>query len=109
MIQLKEVIDINFAKADMIIHKEGGKKSGNDSDFDKLPQSCTVQGTVNTGSFPKFRQNGEDDLVGMEERYLCVKVTEANVFAELSDGGDAKVWVDVSWGGVTKSTREFKR
>jgi hypothetical protein len=45
----------------------------------------------------------------MEERYLCVKVTEANVFAELSDGGDAKVWVDVSWGGVTKSTREFKR
>tara|TARA_B110000285_G_C15062724_1_gene583289 strand:+ start:536 stop:649 length:114 start_codon:yes stop_codon:yes gene_type:complete len=37
MIQLKEVIDINFAKADMIIHKEGGKKSGNDSDFDKLP------------------------------------------------------------------------
>jgi len=38
---------------------------------------------------------GEDDLVGMEEKYLCVKINEANVFGGLSDGGDAKVWVDV--------------
>jgi hypothetical protein len=31
----------------------------------------------------------------MEERYLCVLVKEANVFGELRDGGDAKVWIDV--------------
>ena len=52
---------------------------------------------------------GEDDLVGMTERYLCVKINEANVFGDLSDGGDAKVWCDVQWSGITKSTREFKR
>jgi hypothetical protein len=45
----------------------------------------------------------------MNETYLAVKINEANVFGELSDGGDAKVWVDVQWAGVTKSTREFKR
>jgi len=38
---------------------------------------------------------GEDDLIGMEEKYLCVKVNEAKVFGDLSDGGDAKVWCDV--------------
>ena len=39
---------------------------------------------------------GEDDLIGMEEKYLCVKVNEAKVFGgDLSDGGDAKVWIHV--------------
>ena len=109
IIQLKEVIDINFAKTDMIIHKAEGKTADDDDDLDKMPSSCCIQGTVLTGSFPKFRQMGEDDLVGMEERYLCVKINEANVFGGLSDGGDAKVWVDVQWAGITKSTREFKR
>jgi len=45
----------------------------------------------------------------MRERYLCVKVNEANVFGDLNDGGDAQVWVDVSWAGVTKQTRHFKK
>jgi len=32
---LKEVIDINFAKADMIIHKGGAKAVTDDDDLDK--------------------------------------------------------------------------
>jgi len=45
----------------------------------------------------------------MRERYLCVKINEANVFGDLNDGGEAKVWVDVLWSGIVKSTRQFKR
>jgi len=81
----------------------------NDDDLDKPAQTCIIQGTVSVGSFPKFRQIGEDELVGMRERYLCVKINEANVFGDLNDGGEAKVWVDVLWSGITKSTRQFKR
>jgi len=51
---LREVIDINFAKADMVIHKDF---SGvfNEDDIDKLAQTCVIQGTVSVGSFPKWR------------------------------------------------------
>ena len=45
----------------------------------------------------------------MRSQYLCVKINEANVFGDLNDGGDAKVWCDVSWGGVLKQTKPFKR
>jgi len=39
------------------------------------------------------------------ERYLCIKINEANVFGDLSDGGEALVWCEVTWAGVTKLTR----
>lgn len=45
----------------------------------------------------------------MRNRYFCVKINEANVFGDLSDGGEAKVWCDVTWGGVIKTTRKFKK
>ena len=45
----------------------------------------------------------------MKERYLCIKVLEANVFGDLSDGGDAEVWCQINWGGLSKNTRHFKR
>lgn len=105
IIPLREVIDVNFAKTDMVIHKTDEISD----DIDKKAQTCTVQGTVNTGSFPKWRQQGEDESVRMAEQYLCVKINEANVFGDLNDGGDAIVWVEVTWAGVTKKTRNFKR
>ena len=45
----------------------------------------------------------------MKDRYLCIKINEANVFGDISDGGDALVWIDVIWAGVIKQTRKFKR
>lgn len=45
----------------------------------------------------------------MEKRYLVVQINEANVFNDLNDGGDALVWVDVTWGGVTRTTKKFKK
>jgi hypothetical protein len=45
----------------------------------------------------------------MQEQYLCVKINDANVFGDLNDGGDAIVWVDVTWAGVIKKSRNFKR
>jgi hypothetical protein len=45
----------------------------------------------------------------MREKYLCVKINEANVFGDLNDGGEAKVWIDCHWGGVVKQTRQFKK
>ena len=45
----------------------------------------------------------------MRERYFCVKVQEAICFGDISDGGEPKVWIDVEWGGVTHSTRKFKK
>lgn len=36
-------------------------------------------------------------------------IKEANVFGDLSDGGDAEVWCQVNWGGLCKSTRHFKK
>ena len=38
-----------------------------------------------------------------------MKINEANVFGDLSDGGEARVWIDVTWGGMVKSTRPFKK
>ena len=92
----------------MVIHKD---LSGviDEDDFDKLAQTCVIQGTVSVGSFPKWRQKGEDELVAMRERYLVVKINEANVFGDISDGGEALAWIDVIWGGVLKTTRKFKR
>jgi len=92
----------------MIIHKD---MSGviDEDDFDKLAQTCVIQGTVSVGSFPKWRQKGEDELVAMRERYLVVKINEANVFGDISDGGEALAWIEVVWGGVLKTTRKFKR
>jgi len=105
IVQLREVIDVNFAKCDMVIHKTNEVSD----DLDKKAQVCTVQGTVSTGCFPKWRQVGEDETVRMAEQYLCVKVNEANVFGDLNDGGDAAVWIECKWGGVIKKTRNFKR
>jgi hypothetical protein len=110
LMPLREAIDVNFCKGDMVIHKE--IKTGpiaDDEDLDKLAQTCIIQGAINVGSFPKWRQKGDDELVGMRNRYLCVKINEANVFGDLNDGGEAKVWVDVQWAGLLKKTREFKR
>lgn len=62
-----------------------------------------------TGSFPKWRQKGEDELASMRERYLCIRINEANVFGDLNDGGEAIVWCDVTWAGITKRSRQFKK
>ena len=95
----------------MVIHKNEvkGGPIDEDEDLDKLAQTCIIQGTIHVGTFPKWRQKGDDELVGMRNRYLCVKINEANVFGDLNDGGEAKVWVDVQWAGLLKKTREFKR
>ena len=45
----------------------------------------------------------------LRDRYLCVKINEANVFGDFRDGGEALVWIDCHWGGVCKKTRIFKR
>jgi hypothetical protein len=58
IIPLRDVIDINFAKTDMIIHKNSTKTSNaqeSDDDFDKLEQVCSVQGSIIFGSYPKWR------------------------------------------------------
>ena len=41
---LRDVIDVNFAKTDMIIHKKSIKINSqeSDEDFDKLEQVCSV-------------------------------------------------------------------
>ena len=41
----------------MVIHKSAGGKQtvDDDEDLDKVAQSCAIQGTVNTGSFPRYR------------------------------------------------------
>ena len=42
---LRDVIDVNFAKTDMIIHKnstKGPNAQESDEDFDKLEQVCSV-------------------------------------------------------------------
>ena len=39
------------------------------------------------------------------EQYLAIKINEANVFGDLNDGGDAAVWVECKWGGLSKKTR----
>jgi hypothetical protein len=36
----------------------------------------------------------------MRDRYFCVRIDEAKVFGDISDGGEPKVWIDVEWGGV---------
>lgn len=83
--------------------------TADDDDLDKPAQTCIIQGTVATGCFPRYRQKGEDDMVQFKEQYLCVKINEANVFGDLNDGGEAKVWIECQWAGVTKTTRQFKR
>jgi hypothetical protein len=58
IIPLRDVIDINFAKTDMIIHKKSTKATTaqeSDDDFDKLEQVCSVQGSIIFGSSPKWR------------------------------------------------------
>ena len=105
LVPLKEVIDVNFLKCDMVIHRTTEVSD----DLDKKAQTCTVQGTVSTGCYPKWRQVGDDETVRMAEQYLCVKINEANVFGDLNDGGDAAVWVECKWGGVIKKSRQFRR
>lgn len=113
IVPLKEVIDVNFAKADVIIHEsEGTGGAGeilNDDDLDKPAQTCEVQGTVAIGSYPKYRQKGEDELIAFREQYLCIKIIEADVFGDISDGSDVECWVQVNWGGVAKDTKHFKK
>jgi hypothetical protein len=41
----------------------------------------------------------------MRSRYFCVKINQANVFGDLRDGGDPKVWCEVRWAGMSKNTR----
>ena len=48
-------------------------------------------------------------MVQFKEQYMCVKINEANVFGDLNDGGEAKVWIECQWAGVTKKSRQFKR
>lgn len=56
IIPLRDVIDINFAKTDMIIHKtKATNAQESDDDFDKLEQVCSVQGSIIFGSSPKWR------------------------------------------------------
>jgi hypothetical protein len=97
----------------MIIHDSNTtttKGTVDDEDqFDKLAQVCTIQGTVMVGSYPKWRQKGQDELVSMRERYFCIRLNEANVFGDLNDGGEAEVWCDVTWAGITKTSRKFKK
>ena len=90
----------------MVIHR---KEEISDSDLDKPQQTCEISGSLQIGTFPKWRQKGEDELIRMRDRYLCVKINEANVFDDISDGGEPRVWIDVTWGGVTKRTRDFRR
>jgi hypothetical protein len=33
-------------------------------------------------------------MVQFKEQYMCVKINEANVFGDLNDGGEAKVWIE---------------
>lgn len=107
IIPLRDVVDVSFAKAAMVIHRGG--RDADDEDLNEQAQTCEIQGTVSIGSFPRWRQKGEDELVARKERYLCIKINEAQVFGDLNDGGDALVWCQVSWGGLTKKTREFRR
>jgi hypothetical protein len=59
IIPLREVVDVQFAKTDMIIHDRGKTKARSQADdedeFDDSAQVCTVQGTVMIGSCPKWR------------------------------------------------------
>jgi len=55
IIPLSDVVDIAFAKADMIIHRSKPGPILRDEDLDKVAQTCEVQGTVSIGSFPKYR------------------------------------------------------
>lgn len=66
VVPLSEVVDVNYAQADMVIHKK--EKSSkvefdDDEQLDKDAQTCTIQGSVNIGSEPKWRQKGEDDVL----------------------------------------------
>jgi len=45
----------------------------------------------------------------MRDRYLCIKIDDAHVFDDVADGADVKVWIDVHWAGVVKTTRQFKK
>ena len=87
----------------MIIYK------GESENEESRQQICTIQGTVVMGSWPKWRQVGEDETVRMGDQYLCLKINEANVFRDINDGGDASVWIEAKWGGVVKKSRMFKR
>jgi len=48
-------------------------------------------------------------LIQLRDRYFCVRINEAIVFGDLMDGGEPKVWIEVTWAGITKTTRKFKR
>lgn len=110
IIPLRDVIDVSFAKTDMVIHrKKDDEYDSDDEGMNRKSQTCEIQGTVQIGSRPKWCQKGEDELVAKKERYLCIKINEVKVFDDLNDGGDATVWCHVTWGGLTKKTREFKR
>ena len=64
---------------------------------------------MQVGSFPKWKQYGDDETVSKNDLYLCVQINEANVFRDINDGGDAQVWVDVRWAGKVKKTKKFKK
>ena len=45
----------------------------------------------------------------MRNRYFCVKINQAQVFGDLRDGGDPKVWCEVRWAGMSKETPRFNK
>ena len=51
----------------MVIHKGIKNEIVEDEELDKQAQTCTIQGTVSIGTFPKHRQSGEDDTVKMKD------------------------------------------
>jgi len=47
--------------------------------------------------------------VALNNYYFCLQINEANVFQDISDGGEALVWCDVIWNGVRKESRRYKK
>jgi hypothetical protein len=41
--------------------------------------------------------------------YFCIKINQANVFGDLNESGEAIVWCEVTWAGITKETRHFMK
>lgn len=106
LIPLKDVVDNSFAKTEMVIWRD---KNKSDNEINRRQIGCTMQGVVQVGSFPRWRQQGDDDSVKFADQYLCVQINEANVFRDINDGGDAQAWVEVKWAGSSKRTKKFKK
>ena len=59
---------------------------------------------------PMFAQSGGDvETIVNNRYYLVIALSKLNVFNQIVDGGDAKVWVTIEWGGIQKTSRTFMR